>query len=146
MTPANIMSTDQSTMQAPAPTGIDPSGGPSKPMRADYEQVARVYAEAYGKHEGAPAYLPRTAQAVADFKPDAWVVAAMMQSYHDGRADGETKEGIRQARALDIDAAAKKLAESFDYPWENMPKQGRQNMRKIVQAVLAAAKVAGAST
>lgn len=133
-------------MDLPSATGASPADGPSKPMRADYERVARVYAEAYGKHEGAPAYLPRTAQAVADFKPDAWVVAAMMQTYHDGLADGETKEGIRQARTLDIDAAAKVLAESFSYPWETMPKQGRQNMRKIVQAILASAKVAGAST
>lgn len=38
-----------------------------------------------------------------------------------------------------ITAAAKKLAECMDYPWEHMPEQGRAEMRKHAQAVLAAA-------
>jgi hypothetical protein len=41
-----------------------------------------------------------------------------------------------------IDAAAKVLAECMDYPWEHMPKQGRDNMRKHARAVLAAAQPA----
>jgi hypothetical protein len=41
-----------------------------------------------------------------------------------------------------IDAAAKVLAECMDYPWEHMPKQGRDNMRKNARAVLAAAQPA----
>lgn len=35
-----------------------------------------------------------------------------------------------------IDAAAKKLAECMEYPWEFMPEPGRKNMRKHAQAVL----------
>lgn len=38
-----------------------------------------------------------------------------------------------------IDAAAKKLAECFDYPWEHMPEKGREQMRSHVRAVLALA-------
>ena len=38
-----------------------------------------------------------------------------------------------------ITAAAKKLAECMDYPWDHMPEQGRAEMRKHAQAVLAAA-------
>lgn len=38
-----------------------------------------------------------------------------------------------------IDAAAKKLAECMEYPWEFMPEPGRENMRKHAQAVIAAA-------
>jgi hypothetical protein len=39
-----------------------------------------------------------------------------------------------------IEAAAKKLAECFDYPWEYMPEQGRNNIRKHAKAVLYAAQ------
>lgn len=38
-----------------------------------------------------------------------------------------------------VDAAAKKLAECMDYPWNHMPEQGRAEMRKHAQAVLSAA-------
>lgn len=38
-----------------------------------------------------------------------------------------------------VDAAAKKLAECMDYPWDHMPEQGRAEMRKHAQAVLSAA-------
>lgn len=38
-----------------------------------------------------------------------------------------------------ITAAAKKLAECMEYPWEFMPEPGRENMRKHAQAVIAAA-------
>lgn len=37
-----------------------------------------------------------------------------------------------------VDAAAKILAERFDYSWEHMPEQGRENMRKNVRNVVAA--------
>lgn len=48
---------------------------------------------------------------------------------------------LQTARAAepDIEAAAKKLAECMDYPWEPMPEQGRTNMRKHAKAVLDAA-------
>ena len=38
-----------------------------------------------------------------------------------------------------ITAAAKKLAECMEYPWEFMPEPGRKNMRKHAQAVIEAA-------
>lgn len=38
-----------------------------------------------------------------------------------------------------IDAAAKKLAECMEYPWEFMPEPGRKNMRKHAQDVIGAA-------
>lgn len=40
----------------------------------------------------------------------------------------------------DIEAAAKKLAECMDYPWEHMPEKGRANMRKHAASVLTAAQ------
>jgi len=49
---------------------------------------------------------------------------------------------LLQPTDAQIDAAAKVLAECMDYPWEHMPKQGRDNMRKNARAVLAAAQPA----
>lgn len=37
-----------------------------------------------------------------------------------------------------IEAAAKVLAECMDYPWANMPEQGRQSMREHAAKVIAA--------
>lgn len=37
-----------------------------------------------------------------------------------------------------VNAAAKVLAERFDYPWEHMPEQGRNSMRETVRAVVIA--------
>lgn len=48
-----------------------------------------------------------------------------------------------QASAVDeraIDAAARKIAECMDYPWEHMPEKGRSNMREHAKAVLDAAR------
>ena len=38
-----------------------------------------------------------------------------------------------------INAAAQKLAECMDYPWEHMPKKGRQEMRAHAVTVIEAA-------
>ena len=46
-------------------------------------------------------------------------------------------EAVRDA---DVEAAAKKMAEIFDYPWDFMPEKGRNTMRENVRAVLAAAQ------
>lgn len=44
-----------------------------------------------------------------------------------------------------VNAAAKVLAERFDYPWEHMPEEGRKNMRAQARAVVEAAlRVKGA--
>jgi len=42
-------------------------------------------------------------------------------------------------RDADVEAAAKKMAEIFDYPWDFMPEKGRNTMRENVRAVLDAA-------
>lgn len=54
------------------------------------------------------------------------------------------KQHTRPAPGVpDVEAAAKKLAECMDYPWEHMPSAGRDNMRKHAEAVLAAAQAKG---
>jgi hypothetical protein len=40
---------------------------------------------------------------------------------------------------LNIEAAAKKLAEIRDYPWEYMPREGQQAMTRDAEAVVKAA-------
>lgn len=52
-------------------------------------------------------------------------------------------EAPAQASAVDeraIDAAARKISECMDYPWEHMPEKGRSNMREHAKAVLDAAR------
>lgn len=39
-----------------------------------------------------------------------------------------------------LNAAAKLMAEQFDYPWDFMPEQGRQKMRDNVKAIYGALK------
>lgn len=56
-----------------------------------------------------------------------------------------TPEAPAQASAVDeraIDAAARKIAECMDYPWEHMPEKGRSTMRDHAKAVLDAARAA----
>ena len=55
------------------------------PRRDDFVRAARVFARAYGQHEDAPGYLPRTPEAASVFEPHGWVIAAMMQAYRDGQ-------------------------------------------------------------
>lgn len=40
---------------------------------------------------------------------------------------------------LNIEVAAKKLAEIMDYPWEYMPPEGQQTMIRNAEAILSAA-------
>lgn len=54
---------------------------------------------------------------------------------HDLRA---AQSGQRAGVAEDvIEAAAKKLAEDFDYPWEHMPAQGKDDFRAKVRSIAA---------
>lgn len=46
-----------------------------------------------------------------------------------------------KARGIDIEAAAKKLAERMDYPWQHMPEQGRESMREHVLSIIEAARI-----
>lgn len=41
-----------------------------------------------------------------------------------------------------VEAAAMKLAEVMDYPWANMPDEGRMRMRRDADAVVRAARAA----
>ncbi|MGE8688581.1 MAG: hypothetical protein ACN6PJ_15665 [Achromobacter sp.] len=45
----------------------------------------------------------------------------------------------RARTSIDLDAAAKALAERMDYPWVEMPEQGRAHMREHAQSVVNAA-------
>lgn len=43
------------------------------------------------------------------------------------------------SEAVDVEAAAMKMAECMDYPWAEMPEQGRAHMRTFAQSVVNAA-------
>lgn len=47
------------------------------------------------------------------------------------------------AVVIDIESAAKKIAERMDYPWECMPEQGRNSMRENAKAIVDAAILNG---
>lgn len=53
-----------------------------------------------------------------------------------------TADSVDAARWINIEAAAMALAEAMDYPWEEMPAQGREGMRKHAKAVIDAALAA----
>lgn len=55
------------------------------------------------------------------------------------RLEAENQALKKGESALDLDAAAKKLAECFDYPWAYMPEEGRAGMRRDALAVILAA-------
>lgn len=56
-----------------------------------------------------------------------------------GRLEADNQALKKGEGALDLDAAAKKLAECFDYPWAYMPAEGRAGMRRDALAVILAA-------
>ena len=60
--------------------------------RDEFVKAARTYALAYGRHDDAPSYLPRTDEDAATFQPHAWVIGALMHAYMDGVADGRGNE------------------------------------------------------
>lgn len=57
-------------------------------------------------------------------------------------APAVTADAQDSARCINIEAAAIALAEAMDYPWEEMPAQGRDGMRKHAKAVIDAALAA----
>jgi len=98
--------------------------------RANYVKAARVYALAYGRHDDAPGYLPRTQSEADVFEPHAWVIGAMMQAFVDGWSDGHAAgiafmkaaaEAEKQARCQSCgDAATRNVPEeatSFPGPY-----------------------------
>lgn len=42
-------------------------------------------------------------------------------------------------RSYDAEAAARKLADCMDYPWDQMPEKGRDSMREHARAIVSAA-------
>jgi len=52
---------------------------------------------------------------------------------------GPLKREVVLPDEMDIEAAAKTLADCMDYPWEHMPEQGRETMRKHAAAIIEAA-------
>lgn len=88
-------------------------------------------------------------------EPTCDMLAAMSGEWHPSR-HGKAREQYAallaaapeapaQASAVDeraIDAAARKIAECMDYPWEHMPEKGRSTMRDHAKAVLDAARAA----
>jgi hypothetical protein len=51
----------------------------------------------------------------------------------------EAAQMIQEEPLVNLDAAAKVLAEKLDYPWDYMPQQGKDKMREIAKAVVKAA-------
>lgn len=87
--------------------------------------------EAWAKRKKMP--LARIGQQYDDFWVDhawnGWQARAAL----DAPAAGDARA------ALNIEAAAKAMAECMDYPWAHMPEQGRATMREHAQTVIRAA-------
>lgn len=84
--------------------------------------IARVFAQAYGNHSDAPAYLPRSPEDAEAFVPHGWVLAAIMQGYREGHGEGHA-EGIQWMK----DASARR---------READKQVESRIRNAAQAVL----------
>lgn len=67
----------------------------------------------------------------------AWKAAKAHGEVAPQQAEAVPSDVVRDA---DVEAAAKKMAEIFDYPWDFMPEKGRNTMRENVRAVLTAAQ------
>jgi len=81
------------------------------------------------------ASVPHLRSMVVQMIPGAEVPPAGSQLY-----TAPPPQAVREPLNPDqVTAAAKKLAECMDYPWEFMPEPGRKNMRKHVQDVIDAA-------
>lgn len=58
-----------------------------------------------------------------------------LREIHDRlRAQSGQRAGVAEGA---IEAAAKKLAEDFDYPWEHMPAKGKEDFRAKVRSIVA---------
>lgn len=104
------------------------------------DQVAEVVAEL--KHSRAHiAKLKRgLADADAAHMMYAEQVVQLNQQLVAAGITAENCELFRQAMdRTNVEAAAMKLAKCMDYPWQHMPEQGRNEMRKHAQAVIDAA-------
>lgn len=87
---------------------------------------------------------PTQAQAAPQSGAKSFQTYAEANAYSRGYYAGKKAATQAQAGAVpltkeQIEAAAKKLAERMEYPWEFMPEPGRKNMRKHAQDVIGAA-------
>lgn len=85
--------------------------------------------------------------------PNQWVIDAMRdllrinsEEVAELRAENKAltsykaeNESLRNAVNIDIEAAAKMLAACMDYPWEHMPANGRDLMRRHAKDIVDAA-------
>jgi len=75
--------------------------------------------------------------------PIAWVTAAKDRIRWLSRkleeAQAAPAAGDARVPSINIEAAAKAMAECMDYPWAHMPEQGRATMREHAQTVIRAA-------
>lgn len=69
-----------------------------------------------------------------------------LQAFVIGRLASPSPSAVQPLSEAQVDAAAQKLAECMDYPWEHMPEQGRKSMREHAKAVIEAGIVTKEST
>ena len=98
-----------------------------------------------GEHSSSNCPWMRALDAIQDAAPQASEAAhkeaaAMAGSF--GAPDmADALDPVAESRAseavtCDVEAAAEKMAECMDYPWAEMPEQGRAHMRKFAQSVV----------
>ena len=114
---------------------------------ADKCEAARQQAEPGADERAAQSVneLPRVANSLGGFRGGFIGVhgrAPTEQEIWNGGVrsglDRAAQSGQRAGVAEDvIEAAAKKLAEDFDYPWEHMPAQGKDDFRAKVRSIAA---------
>lgn len=138
----------KSSQQQAEPSKIGPRGRPKitdiaengpfmRAHRAAEAEAAQQQAEPVGG-ERKPANmtpLETRLRILATDPVNGVLAAATMREAADALA---AQSGQRAGVAEDvIDAAAKKLAEAFDYPWEYMPAQGKDDFRAKVRDIAA---------
>lgn len=130
-----------------APVAQQPQDEPKCECNATMDTFCEVCTEyRKWKQPQADDTIKRQAQKIAELTADrdGWVEAhaRLHREYHDFRkAAPQQAEAVPPdvVRDADVEAAAKKMAEIFDYPWDFMPEKGRNTMRENVRAVLDAA-------
>jgi hypothetical protein len=88
---------------------------------------------------------------MTDQQPEALRLAENLEANRCHRAAAELRrlhaenEALkREMDAQATDRVAQVIAELFDYPWDHMPEQGREDMRKKARAIFFAALAAQA--
>lgn len=74
---------------------------------------------------------------ITEAKRDLYAYILAGQGMHTDAIDLKALKPI-EPMTENLDAAAKVLAEAFDYPWDHMPEQGRNTMRGHVKDIIKA--------